>query len=65
MIGRAIAQVIAAHTATAIAPASVDVSLLGGITKGLRYPAWYTPRVGDLVVVDWVGTSPYVACAFA
>lgn len=59
------AQVVAVNPATTSSPPTVDVSLLGGAASGLRYPVWYTPRVNDLVVVDWIGSSPYVATAFA
>lgn len=65
MSGNARAQVTAINPATAIKPRTVDVLLLGAITPGLRYPVWYTPKVGDDVVVDWLGSSPYVATAFA
>lgn len=46
------------------APATVTVSLLGASVV-VRYPVWYTPRVGDLVVIDWLGSQPYVATVFA
>ena len=58
------AKVIKVHTATDVTPSTVDVSMLGGVSTGLRYPAWYTPQVGDLVVVDWLGSQPYVAVVF-
>lgn len=61
---KASARVTAVNTATAISPATVDVYLLGGTAKALRYPQWYTPKVGDLVVVDWIGSQPYVSVAF-
>lgn len=54
----------AVHPATSLSPATVDVQLLGSLIPGLRYPQWYTPSVGDLVVVDWIGSQPYVSVAF-
>lgn len=65
MTGRkASARVRAVHPGTDTDPATVDVDLLGGVTKGLRYPIWYTPRVNDLVVIEWLGSQPYVSVAF-
>lgn len=43
---------------------TVDVALNGGTATGLQYPAWYVPTIGDTVVVDWLGSQPYVAEAF-
>lgn len=64
MTQKASAKVSVVHAATGDGPATVDVELLGGVVPGLRYPAWYTPQVGDLVVVDWIGSQPYVSVAF-
>lgn len=61
---RASALVVAVHAASTAGPASVDVQLLGSLVTGLRYPVWYTPQVNDLVVVDWLGSQPYVSVAF-
>ena len=61
---KASAVVQAVHPATSTGPAAVDVHLLGSLVTGLRYPVWYTPQVGDLVVVDWIGSQPYVSVAF-
>lgn len=62
--GKASARVVAVHAAAGSAPATVDVQLLGSLAAGLRYPQWYTPTVGDLVVVEWLGSQPYVSVAF-
>lgn len=64
MTRKASAQVQAVNPATAGGPATVDVQLLGSLCAGLRYPQWYTPTVGDVVVVDWIGSQPYVSVAF-
>lgn len=61
---RASAVVVEVHPASTASPASVDVQLLGSVVTGLRYPVWYTPQVNDLVVVDWLGSQPYVSIAF-
>lgn len=44
--------------------ATVDVAAMGTTLTGLRFPGWYSPTVGDVVVVDWLGSQPYVAQAF-
>jgi hypothetical protein len=56
----------ASGTVKAINPTAgtVDVTMNGGVSTGLQYPAWYVPVVGDQVVVDWLGSQPYVAEAF-
>lgn len=54
------ATVLEVHTS----PARVTVLLLGTPTT-IRYPVWYTPKVGDLVVVEWLHSQPYVATVFA
>lgn len=64
MSEKASARVVAVNAAVGRSPATVDVQLLGAASKGLRYPAWYTPQVGDLVVVDWIGSQPYVSVVF-
>lgn len=62
---RVSAKVTAVHSSTSlVTPSTVDVSMLGGTSTGLRYPVWYTPQVGDLVIVDWLGSQPYVAVVF-
>lgn len=61
---KASAKVLEVHSATDTTPSTVDVLLLGALVPGLRYPAWYTPQVGDLVVVDWLGSQAYVSVAF-
>lgn len=66
MIGvgqKASAKVVAVHPDAS--PPTVDVSLLGGTAEGLRYPLYYTPQVDDLVIVEWVGTQPFVGTIFA
>lgn len=60
--GRASAKVTKVNTGDV---RSVNVSLLGGEARNVRYPVWYTPAVGDLVVIDWIGSQPFVASAFA
>lgn len=66
MTGRASGTVLAVNaTNAANAPRSVDLAALGGVYRGVRYPVWYTPRVGDLVVVDWLGSQPFILTAFA
>lgn len=52
-------------TVAAVNGTSVDVTALGGTMLGLPFPAWYAPQVGDAVVVDWLGSQPYVAECFA
>jgi hypothetical protein len=56
--------VTAVNAAVGAAPASVDVNFLGSTTPGVRYPAWYTPQVGDQVVIEYLGSQPYVSVAF-
>jgi hypothetical protein len=53
-------------TVQAINPTAgtVDVAMNGGTATGLQYPAWYVPVIGDSVIVDWLGSQPYVAEAF-
>lgn len=59
------ARITAIHAATAGGPATVEVSLLPGPPPAqLRYPVWYTPQLGDLVLIDWLGSQPYVSVAF-
>lgn len=65
MTDRTLAQITAVNEATTSSGPTVDASLLGTVVPGLRYPVWYTPRVGDLVVVDWIGSQPFVSTAFA
>lgn len=61
---KASAIVTAVHPAVAGGKATVDVQLLGALVKGLRYPVWYTPQLGDLVVIDWLGSQPFVDTCF-
>ena len=58
------AVIVAKHAAVGGGKATVDVELLGALVQGLRYPVWYTPQVGDLVVIDWLGSQPYVSTCF-
>lgn len=64
MTGKASAVIRAVHAAAGGVPATVDVLLHGAVVQRLRYPVWYTPQVGDRVVVDWLGSQPYVSVAF-
>ena len=66
MSDRARAVVTAINPPTAITGwPTVDVLMLGAVSPGLRYPVWYTPQINDPVVVEWLGSKPYVATAFA
>lgn len=65
MTDRTLAQITVINAATTSSGPTVDAELLGTVVPGLRYPVWYTPRLGDLVVVDWVGSQPFVSTAFA
>lgn len=57
--------VVTAVNARGTGVPTVDVAALGGTLPGLRYPGWWSPRVGDAVVVDQLGQQFYVAEAFA
>lgn len=63
-MGKASAFVVAIHGATGAGKATVDVQMFGQIYQYVRYPAWYTPRLNDVVVVEWLGSQPYVSVAF-
>lgn len=64
MTRKASGKVQAVHASSAGSAASVDVLSWGALYERVRYPAWYTPQVGDVVVVDWLGTQPYVSTCF-
>lgn len=60
-VGKASAVVVAVNTAANVGgKASVDVQMFGQLYQHLRYPAWYTPQVNDTVIVDWLGSQPFV-----
>jgi len=42
------------------ADGTLNVALDGGLLNAVRYPSWYAPRIGDTVIIDWVGTQAYV-----
>jgi len=50
--------------AVSAAPSRVSVALQGAVVDA-RYPVWYSPQVGDVVVIDWLGSQPFVASTFA
>lgn len=61
---KASAVIVAKHAAVAGGRATVDVQVLGSLVQGVRYSVWYTPQLGDLVVIDWLGSQPYVSDVF-
>lgn len=51
-------------TVTAVGAGEVTVSTPGGEVDEVTVPQWYTPAVGNTVVLHFLDGDPYVVSAF-